>query len=306
MQDSSAPEITVGITAHNAGTCIGECLDDCLAQTFKKIRIIVSDDASSDDTAEICRQYAMRHGNIKVIEQKRNIGAFANARAVLDAADTEYFIQRDDDDITEPEYLETLLQLLRQNPDKSGAISACKRYKRQDDIRYYRAPAISDDRIANMISLMYAPLPAKNGLFRTAYLRNMFIRLEKIFPHMTGGDSLCSLICALDNSIVSTSKVVYHWRDHIRPTSVQSPISSRRYRTLDQRLEAMQSIKSMSADFVAAVDQIIEDARISGKALRAAQKHKKRFIGRTPVPHSFRLYKKLMMVLFLGRYRWLA
>ena len=271
---------------------------------MKNIQIIVSDDASSDDTVKICRQYAARHDNIKIIQQKRNIGAFANAKAVLDAANSEYFIQRDDDDLTEPEYLETLLQLLRQNPDKQGVVSACKRYKGKDDIRHNQAPELSDDKIANMVSIIHAPLHAKNGLFRTAYLRGIFIRLQEIFPHMTGGDGLCSLICALDNSIVFTNKVVYHWRDHLRPTSAQSPISSRRYQTLDQRLEAMRNIKSMSTDFVAAVDRIIQDARLSGKALQTAQKHKRKFIRKTPVPHSFRLYKKLMLILFLGRYRW--
>ena len=296
----------MGITACNSQACIAECLDDCLSQTVKNIQIIVSDDASDDDTVRICRQYAAQHGNIKIIQQERNVGAFANAKAVLDAADTEYFMQRDDDDITEPEYVRILLQLLKQNPQKHGAVSASKFYKKKGKvIEYYRAPEISADKSTSIISVMHSHLPSKNGLFRTAYLRDIFARLERMFPSMTGGDRLCDLMFALDNSLVSTNDVVYHWRRNIRPTCIRSPLAPQEsYRTLNQRLEAMRKLKTMSADFIFAMNQIIDDSGLDKETIRMVKKRRKKFLKTSAMPYSFRLYKKMLMFLVLGRYCW--
>ena len=55
MEDLREPSILVLVAAYNGERYIGEQLDSILAQTVKGIRILVSDDCSTDGTAQICR-----------------------------------------------------------------------------------------------------------------------------------------------------------------------------------------------------------------------------------------------------------
>src|SRR5205814_6279167 len=88
------PRVSVVMPAHNAAAHIGQALDSVAAQTFTDWEVIVCDDASSDDTAEL----ACGRERVTVIVNERNAGpaesrnrALAHARgelvAFLDADD---------------------------------------------------------------------------------------------------------------------------------------------------------------------------------------------------------------------------
>ena len=71
-----APTVTVLIPAHNEEKVIMRCLDSIAASTYPDIKVIAVDDASSDTTAQLLRQYARSHPkmNLRIIRKRINVG----------------------------------------------------------------------------------------------------------------------------------------------------------------------------------------------------------------------------------------
>ena len=92
-------------------------LDALLAQTFSDFALIISDNASTDATPAICREYAARDPRIRYVRQESNLGAARNINAVVELAASPLFMWHADDDLAEPELLAALVGELDRRPD---------------------------------------------------------------------------------------------------------------------------------------------------------------------------------------------
>lgn len=106
---SMLPTVSIGMPVYNGTKYIREALDSLLAQTFRDFELIVSDNASTDDTESICREYASRDTRIRYVRQSENMGPIKNFQFVLDEAKGEYFMWAAADDVWDVKYIETLL-----------------------------------------------------------------------------------------------------------------------------------------------------------------------------------------------------
>ncbi|WNC86000.1 glycosyltransferase family 2 protein [Thermosynechococcus sp. QKsg1] len=84
--------LSIGMPVYNGAKFIREALDSLLAQTFTDFELIISDNASTDETEAICREYAAKDKRIRYVRQAQNLGAAANFKYVLDEARGEYFM----------------------------------------------------------------------------------------------------------------------------------------------------------------------------------------------------------------------
>ncbi len=101
--------ISVIIPVYNAEPYICRCLDSLVAQTFRDFEVILVNDGSTDDSGEICDEYATRDNRFRVIHQK-NGGVSVARQTGIDNAQGEYVIHVDPDDWVEPEMLSALYQ----------------------------------------------------------------------------------------------------------------------------------------------------------------------------------------------------
>ncbi len=92
-------------------------LDSLLAQSFSDFEIIISDNASTDDTAAICQAYAAQDPRIRYIRQPTNIGPEANFKFVLDQANAPYFMWSAADDARSQDYVEENVRFLDTHAD---------------------------------------------------------------------------------------------------------------------------------------------------------------------------------------------
>lgn len=104
--------ISVIVPVYKTQRYLEKCLDSILAQTYPDIEIVVVNDCSPDGSAEICREYANRHDNIKYVELERNVGLSGARNAGMEVATGELFGFVDSDDWIEPEAYETLYGLM--------------------------------------------------------------------------------------------------------------------------------------------------------------------------------------------------
>jgi glycosyltransferase involved in cell wall biosynthesis len=114
---SSLPRLSVGLPVYNGERYLGEALDSLLGQTFHDFELIVSDNASTDGTADICLRYAEKDSRIRYVRQSRNIGLVANHDFVVEEARGELFKCAAYDDLYGRELLERCVEALDRDPD---------------------------------------------------------------------------------------------------------------------------------------------------------------------------------------------
>jgi glycosyltransferase involved in cell wall biosynthesis len=93
---------------YNGEKYVREALDSLLNQSFCSYELIISDNSSTDNTEEICREYQKKDKRIKYYRQQNNLGALANFQFVLDNANCEYFMWAACDDRWDVKWLEVL------------------------------------------------------------------------------------------------------------------------------------------------------------------------------------------------------
>ena len=92
------PKLAIGIPVYNGENYLGETLDLLLRQTYGDFEIIVSDNCSTDRTAELCLDYAAKDQRILYTKTERNIGGSPNFNRVFTLARSPYFTWKAHDD----------------------------------------------------------------------------------------------------------------------------------------------------------------------------------------------------------------
>ena len=99
-----------------SGTWLGRS-NSILAQSFRDFELIISDNGSTDRTAQICRDYASRDSRIRYLRHEVNRGAAWNHNNVLYVARGEYFKWNSYDDRLAPAFLEKCVAVLDRTPE---------------------------------------------------------------------------------------------------------------------------------------------------------------------------------------------
>ena len=104
LQSAGGPLITIAIPTFNRAALLRGCVQSAFSQTYENIEILVSDNASTDDTTKVLREFNDKR--LRVIRQETNIGLYPNWNACLAAARGEYVVFVCDDDRISPWLLE--------------------------------------------------------------------------------------------------------------------------------------------------------------------------------------------------------
>jgi glycosyltransferase involved in cell wall biosynthesis len=107
------------MTLYNNAACLPQAIESLLAQTHSEFRLVVVDDGSADDVRAIMQEYLARDGRISYFRNEERQGMVASWRRAFSEADREpmdYFAWASDHDVWHPRWLETLAQVLDENP----------------------------------------------------------------------------------------------------------------------------------------------------------------------------------------------
>lgn len=99
---------------YNGEKFIREALDSLLTQTFFNFELIISDNASTDNTESICREYGLQDSRIRYLRQVENLGALRNFQFVLNEASCKYFMWAASDDKWDSTWIYSLFEMLKQ------------------------------------------------------------------------------------------------------------------------------------------------------------------------------------------------
>ncbi|MFR9805613.1 glycosyltransferase family 2 protein [Pseudonocardia sp. RS010] len=113
----AAPRLSIGLPVYNGEKYLAESLDALLGQTYGDYELIISDNASTDGTEEVCRDYAARDPRIRYVRQSQNIGACPNHNFLVHEARGELFKWASHDDLYARTLLERCVDALDDRPE---------------------------------------------------------------------------------------------------------------------------------------------------------------------------------------------
>jgi glycosyltransferase involved in cell wall biosynthesis len=108
--------VSIGLPVRNAGSRVADVVRSVLAQDHQNLELLISDNASTDDTEEVCRELARSDSRIAYHRQPRNIGLLNNFVYAIGAAKGTYFRWIGDDDQLEPSFATRCLQAFDADP----------------------------------------------------------------------------------------------------------------------------------------------------------------------------------------------
>ncbi|QES89192.1 glycosyltransferase family 2 protein [Rhizosphaericola mali] len=114
---SQAAILTVIMPAYNASVYIKPTLDSFINQKFKDWKLIVFDDASSDDTASIIDTYSKMDNRIHLVSNDINLRVARTMNKGIEIVESKYFARVDSDDILMPMHFANAINYLEQNKD---------------------------------------------------------------------------------------------------------------------------------------------------------------------------------------------
>jgi glycosyltransferase involved in cell wall biosynthesis len=121
---SVGPLVSVLLTSYNREAFIAESIESVLAQTFTDLELIVSDDASTDGTACIAREFARRDARVRVSVNERNLGDYPNRKRAACLARGQFLKYHDSDDVMYRHCLGVMVGALLAEPRAAVALSA--------------------------------------------------------------------------------------------------------------------------------------------------------------------------------------
>lgn len=108
-------QIDILLPTYNGQKFLKEQIESILNQTYKNIKLIISDDCSKDNTTNILKQYEEKDNRIKVYRQKQNLGVVKNIEFLLEKVENELYMLSDQDDIWLPKKIEKSIETLKNN-----------------------------------------------------------------------------------------------------------------------------------------------------------------------------------------------
>ena len=92
------PRVSIGLPIYNGERYLRSALDSILQQDYADFELIICDNASTDATQEICREFASKDSRIRYFRNDTNIGASGNYNRVFELARGEFFKWASHDD----------------------------------------------------------------------------------------------------------------------------------------------------------------------------------------------------------------
>lgn len=111
MVKNDSPLVSVVVPVYNVGKYLDECLESIVNQTYSSIEIILIDDNSSDESGNMCDEWAKKDKRIRVIHKSKNEGLFQARITGLEAMSGSYFTLVDSDDYIGVDFISKLLDI---------------------------------------------------------------------------------------------------------------------------------------------------------------------------------------------------
>lgn len=287
MTVNAPPPLSIGLPVYNGAEYLAESLDALLAQTYGDYELIVSDNASTDNTAEICHTYAARDERIRYIRQPRNIGASPNHNLLPREARGDLFKWASHDDLYAPDLLRRCVDALDADPELVLAHAWQAIIDGAGDVVLPVDYALSTDdpRAPERFRSMLFTVGGDD--FYGVIRRDVLLKIKKMGSYHHADRTFVSAL-ALHGRFHQVPEQLYFRRDHPGRAERAKPSMRQRCANLDPRRANrwLHPLPRLAAEYVWGFVSAIQQAPLSQADRRACYRHLASWIASRAKPGS--------------------
>lgn len=111
------PQLTIGLPVYNGEQYLASTIDSLLNQSFTDFELLIADNASTDSTLDLCREYARQDSRVRLMPSEVNRGAAWNFNRTFHESNSKYFKWAAHDDLHAPDFISKCIDALESNPE---------------------------------------------------------------------------------------------------------------------------------------------------------------------------------------------
>jgi len=216
-QNAKTPLVTVAIPTLNGADYLRETLMSLLAQDYRNLDILVSDNGSTDDSLALASAVVQGDPRVRFRRNETTVPIHEHYNQCLQAARGEFFSMLDDDDLITPNFVSELVGIAMRHPhvDLVMARSVTIDAKGALILEYATPESEVVDGFQFVCDWLYGRAAPKFACVGTVLLRTATLRQFNGYQNIARGqniDNLVLLQCALGNQIGFSRKAVFKWR----------------------------------------------------------------------------------------------
>lgn len=225
---AATPLVSLGLPVYNGANYLREALDSILAQTYRNWEVVLSDNGSTDGTADICAEYAARDGRIRYYRHAVNMGASRNFNFTFALARGPLFRWTAHDDVAAPDLLERCVAGLLAHPGavlchpRTRVIGPAGEAILDYDVRLRTDSPRPEERYHDLVCLDHSCF-AIFGLMWSSVLRR-----TPLLGAFVGSDRNLLAELALHGPFHEIPEFLFYRRDHPNTSTRQFPHASAR------------------------------------------------------------------------------
>lgn len=196
---------------YNGEKYIRQALDSLLAQDYGNFELIISDNASTDGTHEICREYLAKDSRIKYFRNEKNMGAAWNFERVFRLSQGKYFMWAAHDDLWAPNYVSECVRVLEQSPEAVLCCSALRFIDANGDLIPKEHPNL-DTRGMTLFGRVRALLLQPDWFAIYGLMRSEALNKVNVGRREWGADVLLQLELLMLGDFVCAYTTVFYYR----------------------------------------------------------------------------------------------
>lgn len=144
------PLVTVLMSVHNGEKYLETAVNSILRQTLRDFNFLIIDDASTDNSPQMLKEFARKDARIRILTNRTNLGLAASLNRGISQIETRYIARMDADDIAVPQRLERQLQYMESHPEIAAVGSGVGRFSINNNFCFHiYQPACSPNIIKN-------------------------------------------------------------------------------------------------------------------------------------------------------------
>lgn len=206
------PLISVGMPVYNGAKTLQRAIDSILSQDYTNFELIISDNASTDETAEICCNYILKDKRVCYYRANSNMGGAWNFNRVVELSKGKYFMRMSHDDFRAPVYISKCVSLLEANPNAVLCHSyTAAFYGERTNILMITTldtiQEISSSKKRFIDALKYLPATSIDGLIRSETLKT---KIRQMGNYLSSDIVLTHELC-LYGEFVQVPEILF-WR----------------------------------------------------------------------------------------------
>lgn len=219
-----APLLSIGLPVYNGSRHLREAIDSLLAQDLDDLELVISDNASTDDTPAICAEYASKDGRVRYTRNQTNIGAAANFNRAFELCSGTYFMWGSDDDVWDPRFARLCIDRLVESPESAMCGGRVKVMNDEGVVLPGYPDEYLDTEGLDVAARVRKMTSRLVGSDIYAVIRPEALRSTRLFRPVVGPDTILVLELLLTGDALCVPEVLLHKRLSQTPKTVAAYI----------------------------------------------------------------------------------